>query len=68
MYVLKLLSFNVVDILTRVLKLLAFRRRQTSAVASEVDRSRLVKPIVEDTLHAALALQHGAGPGGVGHL
>ncbi len=52
----------------RVLKLLTFWCRQTSAEASEVDRSCLVKLIVEDTLHAALALQHGAGPGGVGHL
>jgi hypothetical protein len=24
--------------------------------------------IVDDVLHTALALQHGAGPGGVGHL
>jgi hypothetical protein len=60
--VMKLLPFNVVDVLTKVVKL------QTSAVASDVDRSRLVKLIVEDTLHAALALQHGAGPGSIGHL
>ncbi len=54
--------------MTRVVKLLAFRRCQTFAVASDVDGPRLVELIVDHVLHAALALQHGAGPGGVGHL
>jgi hypothetical protein len=61
-------DFNVVDVVIRVLNLLTFWRLQTSAVASEVDRSRLVEVVVDDVLHTALALQHGSGPGGVGPL
>ena len=47
---------------------LAVRGLQVSAVARDVYRLRLLELVVDDVLDAALALRHGAGPGGVGHL